>query len=123
MKIRAALLAGTVAATGLVAVAAAPVAEAAPGSCAYGHACVYKNNWFGGTQYSATNSASSIGSMSDQGSSLGNSRDYTSRFYQNTGYSGWNVCISKQNSDGDLPNDRNDEISSIYLASPYTPYC
>lgn len=123
MKLRAALLAGSVAATGLVASIAAPVAEAAPGSCAYGYACVYQNNYFGGTQNSAFNSASSIGSMSDQGSSVGNSRDYTSRYYQNTGYSGWSVCISKQNSNGDLSNDRNDEISSIYLGSPYVPYC
>ena len=123
MKLRAALLTVSVAVTGLLAAVAAPVAEAAPASCAYGHACVYKNNNFGGTQYSAFNSASSISSMSDQGSSVGNSRDYTSRYYQNTGYSGWNVCISKQSSDGDLPNDRNDEISSIYLGSPYVSYC
>lgn len=108
--------------TGLCVIPASRVA-AAPSSCAFGYACIYWDAGFGGLQYSRNASTTSIGSMSDEGSSLGNSRDYLTRYFQHVDYAGWNVCISKQGSLSSLPNDRNDEISSQYQSAPYTQYC
>lgn len=109
-------------ATALCLAPSTPVA-AAPASCAFGYACIYWNSGFGGLQYSRNVSTTSLGSMGDQGSSLGNSRNYLTRFYQHASYGGWNVCVSMQNSSSSLPGDRNDEISSQYQGSPYTAYC
>jgi hypothetical protein len=96
-------------------------ADAAPSSCATNYACIYWNSSFGGTQLSKNASASSIGNMSDQGSSLGNTRDFRSKFFQNTSWGGWDVCVSKQSSQSSLASDRNDEISSISIQQ--SQYC
>lgn len=121
MKITRNLLVASALAAATLAVPAAT--QAAPGSCAFGYACIYWDSGFGGLQYSRNVSTTSLGSMGDQGSSLGNSRNYLTRYYQHASYGGWNVCVSMQNSSSSLSSDRNDEISSQYQGSPYTGYC
>ena len=118
LKVAAIVGAATIAGSVTASVAVAD----APSSCANTYYCVYYHDDFQGAMY--TDQQSDPGgwdSMNDQGSSLGNNKNNLVRFYENSSYEGWNVCLSNNSKDADLPSDRNDEITSAKVGN--SAYC
>ena len=101
---------------------ASAAVAAAPGSCANTHWCVYHDDNYGGVQLSGQDDdPGGWGSMNDQASSLGNNKNNLVRFYKDSSYGGWNVCVSNNSGDANLPSDRNDEITSVKIGNQ--AYC
>lgn len=110
---------------GSVSVAQAGVTSGNASQCAGGastRVCLFWDNNFVSPKTELANPATSIGAMSDQASSIANNRNYRAFFHEHTNFGGWSICLSRNTKDNDLPNDRNDEISSVNFASTYQ-YC
>ncbi len=100
--------------TALVWAAPPTPVSAQVGSCSFGHGCSYQNNSYSGQQYSRNISTPNFpGWANDQASSLINARNYCTRWHRDNNYIGWSYPLSQQSVVSNLPNDRNDEISSM----------
>lgn len=121
--IAAAIAGMTLAGSSLAVSANAAVTNGNASQCAGGastHVCLFWNSSFSQPKSEYSSAAASLGSMSDQASSIANNRNYRAYFWKDTNYLGsWNICLSRNQKNDNLPNNRNDEISSVNFASNF----
>lgn len=105
---------GAAAAIGAALVIAPPAANAAYGDCASGALCMYHNQSGSGTIIRYTSSVESMGSNSDEASSVYNRSSVAWILYDDSSFQDRRVCILSGDRVGDLGDIQfNDKISSV----------